>query len=66
MIQLNGCEARPEHRAKLDWAGDFQPSHRNVSVVCGSILIQFFMFVLFAPESMTLEGKVKPHLSVSY
>lgn len=41
----NGCEVGLEHRAKLGWAGDFQTSHRTVSVVCGSILLQFFIFV---------------------
>lgn len=45
-----------EQKAKLDWAAHFQPSHRNVSGACGSILLQFFVFVsVFAPESMTLE-----------
>lgn len=56
-----------EQKAKLDWAGHFQPSHRNVSGACGSILLQFFVFVsVFAPESMTLEGKVTLHLNASY
>lgn len=44
----NGCEVGLEHRAKLGWAGDFQTSHRTVSVVCGSILLHFLYLCFYS------------------